>query len=103
MKKIIAMLLAVCMTFCACALADEDAVDLSLIDVKERGMLRVGMDKDYAPFCLIDETNEYTGFDVDFAYAICDVCCSCRDVCVLHPHRADHGDRAGISAVHAVP
>ena len=70
MKKIIAMLLAVCMTFCACALADEDAVDLSLIDVKERGMLRVGMDKDYAPFCLIDETNEYTGFDVDFAYAI---------------------------------
>ena len=72
MKKIIAMLLAVCMTFCACALAEEDAVDLSLIDVKERGMLRVGMDKDYAPFCLIDETNEYTGFDVDFAYAICD-------------------------------
>lgn len=72
MKKIIAMLLAVCMTFCACALADEDAVDLSLIDVKERGTLRVGMDKDYAPFCLIDETNEYTGFDVDFAYAICD-------------------------------
>ena len=38
-----------------------------------------------------------------FTYTICDVCCLCRDVCVLHPHRADHGDRAGISAVHAVP
>ena len=72
MKRFFAMLLAVCMTFCACAFAEEDATDLSLIDVKERGTLRVGMDKDYAPFCLIDETNEYTGFDVDFAYAICD-------------------------------
>lgn len=71
MKKFFAMLLAVCMTFCACAFAEEET-DLSYVDVMERGTLRVGMDKEYAPFCFIDETNEYTGFDVDFAYAICD-------------------------------
>ncbi len=72
MKRFFAMLLAVCMTFCACAFAEEDGTDLSYVDVKERGALRVGMDKAYAPFCFVDETNEYTGFDVDFAYAICD-------------------------------
>lgn len=71
MKKFFAMLLAVCMTFCACAFAEEET-DLSYVDVMERGTLRVGMDKEYAPFCFINETNEYTGFDVDFAYAICD-------------------------------
>ena len=72
MKRFFAMLLAVCMTFCACAFAEEDGTDLSYVDVKERGALRVGMDNAYAPFCFVDETNEYTGFDVDFAYAICD-------------------------------
>lgn len=72
MKRFFAMLLAVCMTFCACAFAEEDGTDLSYVDVKEHGALRVGMDKAYAPFCFVDETNEYTGFDVDFAYAICD-------------------------------
>lgn len=71
MKKLLSMLLALCVLFSAAAFAEEE-VDLSLVDVKERGALRVGMDAQYPPFCFRDEAGEFTGYDVDFAYAIAD-------------------------------
>ena len=71
MKKLVSVLLALCMLLSFSAAAEEET-DLSLIDVKERGALLVGMDAQYAPFCFRNELDELVGYDVDFAYAICD-------------------------------
>lgn len=70
MKPFLAFVLALCLLLPVCALSQDDA---SLSAVQARGALRVGMDAQYPPFCFRDELNEeYTGFDVDLAYAVCD-------------------------------
>lgn len=37
----------------------------------ERPPLRVGMERDYPPFCMVDEQGNISGFDFDIATALC--------------------------------
>ncbi|MFD1037284.1 transporter substrate-binding domain-containing protein [Virgibacillus byunsanensis] len=44
----------------------------SLSKVEDSGVLRVGFEGTYRPFNFLDDDNEYTGFDVDFANELAD-------------------------------
>ena len=71
MKRILVCLLALMMVMPA-ALA-EDATDGSLQYVLDKGTLVVGFDPGFPPMGYTDEDGEYVGFDLDLAYAVCDV------------------------------
>lgn len=40
-------------------------------ETAERPPLRVGMERDYPPFCMVDEQGNVSGFDFDIATALC--------------------------------
>ncbi len=78
MKKIISTLLAVLMVvvcFGACQSKDvaEDvpAVVSDFDYIKDNGKLVIGI-TDYAPMNYLDDANEWTGFDTEFAQAVCE-------------------------------
>ena len=65
MKKLIATLLAaiVVLTLGVPALAEDD----SLVKIKEKGTLILGLDDSFPPMGFRDENNEIVGFDIDLA------------------------------------
>ena len=83
MKRITALLLALAMamTLVACgsgastenAAASDTAAQGSGAAAEERTQLIVGFDAEFPPYGYLDEeTNDYTGFDLDLAQAVCD-------------------------------
>lgn len=64
MKKFVLMLLALCI---AAGGGASVAVADTLDDIKQRGVLRVGMEPGYMPFELTNQKGEIIGFDVDMA------------------------------------
>ena len=59
MKKLIALILALCLTLgAALALADE---------------FKMGIDAEYPPFSYLDDDGNYAGFDVEMCKAVCDI------------------------------
>ena len=64
MKKILAVLIAALLTASCCfALAEDTSLD----DVLAKGELIMGFDEAYPPMSFVDESGEYTGFDIDLA------------------------------------
>lgn len=64
MKKILAILIAALMTASCCFALAEDT---GLADVLAKGKLVMGFDEAYPPMSFVDESGEYTGFDIDLA------------------------------------
>jgi len=64
MRKIVALLTVALVALCS--LASPVLAD-TLDEVKERGVLRVGMEPGYMPFELTNQKGEIIGFDVDMA------------------------------------
>ena len=66
MKKLLAFMLAFCLSACLlCVRAEEDG---SVQEITGWGVLRVGTTGDYMPMSFLDpETNTYVGFDVELA------------------------------------
>ena len=75
MKKIFALLLALVMVFAmvACGAANEttETVESDLAYVTDNGKLKVGITI-YDPMNYYDENGELTGFDTEFALAVCE-------------------------------
>lgn len=79
MKKISALILAMVMgasVLAGCGNTKNDdtannnnAVDTSLEDIKEKGKFVVGLDATFAPMGFTDEAGEIVGFDIDLAKA----------------------------------
>ena len=77
MKKIISTLLAllmVVMCFGACQNKNVEEAPVVASDfdyIKDNGKLVIGI-TDYAPMNYLDDANEWTGFDTEFAQAVCE-------------------------------
>ncbi|MEK4670961.1 substrate-binding periplasmic protein [Niallia sp. FSL R7-0271] len=56
----------------ACGKETSGSAENALDEVKNRGELIIGTTGDYRPFSYLDEGNELTGYDVDWAKAIAD-------------------------------
>ena len=56
----------------ACGNETSGSAENALDEVKNRGELIIGTTGDYRPFSYLDEGNELTGYDVDWAKAIAD-------------------------------
>lgn len=59
MKKLIALILALCLTLCVSAALAET--------------FKMGIDPEYDPFSYMGDNGDYTGFDVDVAAAACEI------------------------------
>lgn len=70
MKKILALMLAVCLIFSLAGCGCAKKYDSDIEKVKETGKLVVGMTI-YEPMNYKDDNGEYTGFDTEFAQAFC--------------------------------
>jgi len=68
MKKLIAILLTLTMLVPFAALADG-----SLQAILDKGELVFGFDPGFPPMGFTDADGEYIGFDLDVAYAVCDI------------------------------
>lgn len=68
MKKLIALGLAVILTFSlsACTTADKTA------KTDDRTTFTVGFDAEFPPYGFMDDNGEYVGFDLDLAQEVCD-------------------------------
>ena len=66
MKKILALLLALCMIFALCACGKQAAPAASQKFI-------MGIDPEYPPFSYLGEDGQYTGFDVEICKAACEV------------------------------
>lgn len=72
MKKTIALLLALVMTFALFVTGCGQSEDKPADDTKKT--FTVGFDAEYPPYGYVDEeTNDYTGFDLELAQAVCDI------------------------------
>lgn len=72
MKRFIALALIAVMAVCVFAGCGSDSAD-SGSDSSGKTTLTVGFDAEFPPYGYLDEkTNEYTGFDLDLAQAVCD-------------------------------
>ena len=76
MKKIIALILALCtvFAFAACSKTEttgtSDAATASDFEyIKEKGVMTIGV-TNYPPMNFLDDNNEWTGFDTEFAQAV---------------------------------
>ena len=66
MKKLLAFMLAFCLSACLLSVRAEE--DGSVQEITGWGVLRVGTTGDYMPMSFLDpETNNYVGFDVELA------------------------------------
>lgn len=72
MKKLFACLMAL-MLILPLAVHAEEATDGSLQYILDKGNLVVGFDPGFPPMGFADENGEYVGFDLDLAYAVCDI------------------------------
>ncbi len=71
MKKSLALLMALIMAMGIMAgCGKEAAVDTSFSDVKEKGVLVMGLDDSFPPMGFRDENQDIVGFDVDVAKAV---------------------------------
>lgn len=71
MKKMLACLMALCLLSPAASLAGE--TDGSFQYVLDKGTLVVGFVEDRSPMAYADADGNPVGFDVDVAYAVCDI------------------------------
>lgn len=67
MKKILALIMALCMVFalCACGKSAAPAADAQTFTM--------GIDAEYPPFSYLGDDGEYTGFDVEVCKAACEL------------------------------
>lgn len=72
MKKAVAMLLSVLLMLPFAAFAGEGS-DGSLQYILDKGTLIVGFDPGFPPMGFTDEDGDYVGFDLELAYAVCDI------------------------------
>ena len=68
MKKILAMVLALCLMFCAVAASAEGMVD----KIKEKGTLVLGTEATYGPYEFLDDNANPIGCDIWLAQQIAD-------------------------------
>ena len=68
MKKILAMVLALCLMFCAVAASAEGMVD----KIKEKGTLVLGTEATYGPYEFLDDNAKAIGCDIWLAQQIAD-------------------------------
>ncbi len=74
MKKLLCLLLALvmCLSFAACgekAAVKDDAAQTDWEYIQEKGVMTVGVTM-YPPMNYLDDNNEWTGFDTEFAQAV---------------------------------
>lgn len=72
-KKILAVLLAVLMVgaaFAACSAKSNDSAESDLAYIQDKGEMIIGI-TEYEPMNYQDENGEWTGFDTEFAQAVC--------------------------------
>ena len=73
MKRFIALALVAVMAVCVFAGCGDSDTKSSSLNTAEKDTLIVGFDAEFPPYGYLDEkTNEYTGFDLDLAQAVCD-------------------------------
>lgn len=65
MKKTIVVLLALSLLLGLAACGGQTGAANHLEAIKEAGMIKVGTSADYPPFESVDESGNYTGFDID--------------------------------------
>lgn len=71
-KKFLAVLLSVLFVagcFAACSNSEEETSDLAYI--QDKGTMIIGI-TEYAPMNYLDENGDWTGFDTEFAQAVCE-------------------------------
>jgi len=71
MKKILALILAVCMLGALCACGGSSSSDNGSA-AEERTSFIMGIDPEYPPFSYLGDDGAYTGFDVEVCQAACD-------------------------------
>ena len=71
MKKLFALLLSVLMILSLAACGSKDAADSDAAYIEKNGKVLVGITI-YEPMNYYDENGELTGFDTEFAQAVCD-------------------------------
>jgi len=70
MKKLLALFVVLILLPFA---ALSEASDGSLAYIQDKGSLILGFDPTFPPMGFMDEDGEYTGFDLELAYAVCDI------------------------------
>ena len=71
MKKVVVMVLSFCLALCTLtACGSKGSSDSKLADVKDAGVMKVGMCPEYPPFETINKSGDIEGFDADLATAI---------------------------------
>lgn len=73
MKKLLTLILAgaMCMSMAACGGTKTENTESDLAYITEKGNMIIGI-TDYAPMDYRDENGEWTGFDAEFATAVCE-------------------------------
>ena len=73
MKKLLTLILAgaMCLSMAACGGNETEEAGSDLAYITEKGKMIVGI-TDYAPMDYRDENGEWTGFDAEFARAVCE-------------------------------
>ncbi len=71
MKKFLTLLMAAVLVFSLAACGNNAATEGDLAYITDKGTMVVGI-TDYAPMDFKDENGEWTGFDAEFAKAVCE-------------------------------
>ena len=75
-KKVLSIVLSIVLVFgivcafAACGNNDTKTTDSDIEYIKEKGTMVIGI-TDYAPMNYKDDNGEWTGFDTEFAEAVC--------------------------------
>lgn len=75
MRKLVALALSCAMVFSmtACGSKDNGSKDNSSKNDSGKTTFTVGFDAEYPPYGYMDDSGEYTGFDLELAQAVCDI------------------------------
>ena len=96
--KVLALALALSLLFAAAALADSRVRTLQ--DIKDSGMLVIGVFSDKKPFGYVDENGDYQGYDVYFARRLAqDLGVELKLVSVDAPNRVEYLTSAKVDII----
>ena len=75
MRKLVALALSCAMVFSmtACGSKDNGSKDNGSKSDSGKTTFTVGFDAEYPPYGYMDDSGEYTGFDIELAQAVCDI------------------------------
>ena len=75
MRKLVALALSCAMVFSmtACGSKDNGSKDNGSKSDSGKTTFTVGFDAEYPPYGYMDDSGEYTGFDLELAQAVCDI------------------------------